>query len=69
MEQYNFKIPMDSLAGKTPADIFLSGEDNFTPENAEIVKPYEKDGELRMKFTDRDGNPARISAPIIASEQ
>lgn len=69
VEQYNYKMPMDSLGGKTPADIFLSGEDNFTPENAEIVKPYEKDGELRIKFTDRDGNPARISVPIIAPEQ
>ncbi len=69
VEQYNYKMPMDSLGGKTPADIFLSGEENFTHENAEIVKPYEKDGELRMKFTDRDGNPARISVPIIPTEQ
>jgi transposase InsO family protein len=68
VEQYNYKIPMDSLGGKTPADVFLSDEDDFMPEGAEVVKPYEKDGELRMKFTDRDGYPARISVPLINQE-
>ena len=68
VEQYNYKMPMDSLGGKTPADVFLSDEDDFMPEGAEIVKPYEKDGELRMKFTDRDGNLARISVPLINQE-
>lgn len=64
-DQYNYKIPMDSLGGKTPSEIFLSGDDSFTPADAEVVTPYEKDGELRMKFTDRDGAPARVSMPII----
>lgn len=68
VEQYNYKMPMDSLGGKTPAEIFLSGDDDFMPANAEVVTPYEKDGELRMKFTDRDGNPARTSVPIIPPE-
>jgi hypothetical protein len=68
-EQYNYKMPMDSLGGKTPADIFFNDAEDFTPDGAEIVKPYEKDGELRMKFTDRDGNPARISVPIIQPEK
>ncbi len=65
MDQYNYKMPMDSLDEKTPSEIFLSGDDSFTPAGAEIVTPYEKDDELRMKFTDRDGNPARISIPTI----
>lgn len=65
VEQYNYKMPMDSLEGRTPSDIFLSEEEDFMPEGAEVVKPYEKDGELRMKFTDRDGNPARVAIPII----
>lgn len=69
MDQYNYRMPMDSLDGKTPADIFLSREETFTPDEAEIVKPYEKDGELRMKFTDRDGNPARIAVPIIPTPE
>ena len=56
---------MDSLGGKTPSEIFLSGDDSFTPADAEVVTPYEKDGELRMKFTDRDGALARVSMPII----
>ena len=68
MDQYNYKMPMDSLDGKTPAEIFLSGDNSFTPAGAEIVTPYEKDGELRMKFTNRDGAPARVSMPIIPQE-
>jgi putative transposase len=68
MDQYNYQMPMESLDGKTPSEIFLSGEESFTPADAEVVTPYEKDGELRMKFTDRDGDPARVSMPIIAQE-
>jgi hypothetical protein len=68
VDQYNYKMTMDALGGKTPADIFLSGDDSFTPAGAEIVTPYEKDGELRMKFTNRDGDPARISLPIIPTQ-
>jgi transposase InsO family protein len=68
MDQYNYKMPMDSLDGKTPSEIFLNGDDSFTPAGAEVVKPYEKDGELRMKFTDRDGAPARVSLPIIPQQ-
>ncbi len=68
VEQYNYKMPMESLEGKTPADVFLSGDESFTPAGAEIVTPYEKDGELRMKFTDRDGGQARVSMPIIPPE-
>jgi len=67
MDQYNYKMPMESLDGKTPSEIFLS-DDSFTPAGAEVVTPYEKDGELRMKFTDRDGAPARVSMPIIPQE-
>lgn len=63
-DQYNYKMPMDSLGGKTPADIFL-GDGSFTPKGAEIVTPYEKDGELRMKFTNRDGAPARMAVSVI----
>jgi putative transposase len=63
-DQYNYKMPMDSLGGKTPAEIFL-GNRSFTPKGAEVVTPYEKEGELRMKFTNRDGNPGRMSMPVI----
>jgi transposase InsO family protein len=65
VDQYNYKMPMDSLGGKTPADIFLNTDETFTPDGAEIVTPYEKDGELRMKFTNREGHPARVAMPII----
>jgi transposase InsO family protein len=67
VEQYNYQMPMDSLGGKTPADIFLNDEE-FMPAGAEVVTPYKKDGELRMKFTDREGNPARLSVPCINQE-
>lgn len=50
---------------KTPAQIFYSDED-FVRKDVEVVKPYEKDGELRMKFKNRDGKPARISIPVVA---
>jgi transposase InsO family protein len=69
VDQYNYKMPMDSLGGKTPADIFLNGDETFTPAGAEVVTPYEKDGELRMKFTNRNGDPARIALPIIEKPQ
>jgi len=69
VEQYNYKMPMDSLGGKTPSEIFLSGDDTFTPEGAEIVMPYEKDSELRMKFTNRDGDLARVAMPIIPPQE
>jgi len=66
-DQYNYKMPMDTLGGKTPSDIFFGNED-FVPKDAKVVTPYEKDGELRMKFTGRDGNPARIAVPAIAPD-
>jgi predicted DNA-binding protein YlxM (UPF0122 family) len=68
MEEYNYKIPMDSLGGKTPADIFLSDEP-FTPKNAEIITSYQKEGELRFKFTNREGNLARMGIPLIPTEK
>jgi hypothetical protein len=63
-EQYNFSMHFDYLEGKTPAEIFFSQKD-FVPKNTEIIHPYEKDGELRMKFTNRKGKPARLSMPLI----
>jgi transposase InsO family protein len=63
-DEYNYKMPMDSLDGKTPADIFM-GDGSFTPKGAEVVTPYEKEGELRMKFTSRSGAPARMAMPAI----
>jgi hypothetical protein len=66
-DQYNYKMPMDSLGGETPSEVFF-GNDTFTPNGAEVVTPYEKDGELRMKFSNRDGAPARIGVPVIDPE-
>lgn len=63
-DQHNYSMPSDYLEGKTPANVYF-GDPNFTPKNAEIVTPYQKDNELRMKFTDRDNNPARLTLPLI----
>lgn len=63
-EEYNYQMPHEYLNGKTPADVYFSDED-IIPEGAQLVEPYEKDGELRLKFTNRNGNPARLSIPII----
>ncbi len=67
-DQYNYSMPMDVLNGKTPSDIFHN-EKTFVQAGVETVEPYEKDGELRMKFTDRENNPARISMPTIPPKE
>ncbi len=64
-DQFNYSIPLESLKNKTPAEIFLGGDDSFIREGAEVITPYEKDGELRMKFTGRNGQESRISIPLI----
>lgn len=63
-QQYNYEMKFDYLEGRTPAEVYF-GDENFIPKNCEVVSPYEKDGDLRMKFTDRDGNPARMSLPLL----
>jgi len=62
-DDYNHLIPLEVLDMKTPSQIFHCEKD-FIPTDVEIVTPYEKDGELRMKFTNRDGKPARMAIPL-----
>ena len=64
-DDYNYIIKKDYLEDRTPADVYFNDKD-FVPTNVEVVTPYEKDGELRMKFTNRDNNPGRLSVPIIS---
>lgn len=64
---HNHSWPLEILANKTPAQVFYSEED-FIPKDVEIVKPYKKDGELRMKFTNREGKPARLAMSTLDSE-
>ena len=66
-EDLNHHSRLDYLDGKTPFEIYF-GADDFIPDDIEVVKPYEKDGELRMKFTNRMGEPARIAVPAIDQE-
>lgn len=69
IDQYNFQMPSTVLEGKTPADVFLGDEGPPIPSHHEIIAPYEKDGQYRMKFTDRNGHPARLSLPLIARKE
>lgn len=63
-DEYNYKIKKDYLEDRTPADIYFNDKD-FIPKDVEVVTPYEKDGELRMKFTSRENKQAKISLPLI----
>lgn len=63
-DDHNHRWPLEILDHKTPAQVFYS-EEEFIPKDVEIVRPYVKDGELRMKFTDRVGNQARMAMPLI----
>jgi len=66
-EQYNQDMPLEYLKGKTPAEVFLT-EKSFVPDDTELVKPYEKEGELRLKFINRVGQPARMAMPLILKQ-
>jgi transposase InsO family protein len=63
-DEHNHHMTFEYLEGKTPAQIFYSDED-FVAKNIEVVKPYVKEGELRMKFTNRQGELARLALPQI----
>lgn len=63
-KQYDYSMTFDYLEGRTPASVYFT-DSGFTPKNTEIVTPYKKDGELRMKFTGRDASPVRLSMALI----
>lgn len=63
-DEYNYKLPHEYLEGKTPSDVYFNNKD-FVAKDVEQVMPYEKDGELRMKFTNRWGNQGRMSLPLL----
>ncbi|MBL6988680.1 MAG: transposase [Bacteriovoracaceae bacterium] len=63
-DEYNYKMPHEYLEGRTPAQELFSNK-TFIPEKSEIVTPYEKDGELRFKFKNRNNQAARLSLPVI----
>lgn len=61
--EYNHTLPLESHDMKTPAELYYCQTDTIL-EGREIVTPYVKDKELRMKFTNREGNPAKIEIPL-----
>ena len=66
-DDHNHRWPLEILDMKTPAQVFYS-EPDFVPRDVEVVTPYAKDGELRMKFTNRAGKPARIAMALLSDE-
>ena len=67
-DDHNHRWPLEILDMKTPAQVFYS-EPDFVPKDVEVVTPYEKHGELRMKFTNRAGKPARIAMTLLREEE
>jgi len=61
---HNYTHRLEVLGMQTPATIFY-GDGEFIPKDCEVVTPYLKDRELRMKFTGRDGELKRIAIPKI----
>ena len=51
----------DYLDDRTPSDVYFNDKE-FIPKNKdiEVVTPYEKDGEMRAKFTTRHGDKGRL---------
>jgi transposase InsO family protein len=66
-DEYNHEMKKDYLNDRTPSDVYFNEKDFIpTDENIEVVTPYEKEGEIRAIFTNRDGNPSRlIIGPVI----
>jgi len=62
-DYYNHQVHA-SLGGLTPAQVYKKKFNGSHPVTTEIVKPYIKDGELRLKFTGGNGNPSRLSFPM-----
>ncbi len=60
-DEYNYKMKNDYLEDRTPSDVYFNDKE-FLPKNKdiEIVTPYEKDGEMRVKFTTRHGDKGRV---------
>lgn len=53
------------LGGLSPNQVYTAGFHANHPETTEIVIPYQKNGELRIKFTRRNGNQGRLAFPLL----
>ena len=59
-EDYNYTLPLESRGMQSPAAMYFSDRE-YVSDGKEIVTPYTKDGEIRIKYTNRAGSPARMS--------
>jgi len=64
-EEHNQDFHYPYLDGKTPFEVYQNEKDFIPSNGAEIISPYEKDQELRVKFTDRNGESARMTIAQI----
>lgn len=56
----------DYLENRTPSDVYFNDKE-FVPKNEdiEVVTPYKKDGEIRIKFKTRYGDNGRLVVDTI----
>jgi len=63
-KEYNYEMKSEYLEDKTPADVYFNDK-SFVPQKVEVVTPYEKDGSIKINFTNREGNHGQLSMPVI----
>ena len=69
-EDYNHTLPLESQGGKTPAELYYCDDFELVrPSHVEIVTPYIKDGEIRVKFTNRFGDKSRMTVGKTPGQQ
>ena len=69
-EDYNHTLPLESQGGKTPAELYYCDDFELVrPSHVEIVTPYVKDGEIRVKFTNRFGDKSRMTVGKTPGQQ
>ena len=67
-EDYNHLIPLEPLGMRTPGEVYYTGCE-YDANGREVIMPYVKDGEIRMKYTNRHGQPARLAIDLATGEQ
>ena len=67
-EDYNHSIPLEPLGMRTPGEVYYTGCE-YDANGREVIEPYVKDDELRMKYKNRNGQPARLAIDLATGEQ
>ena len=64
---YNFEMKSEYLEDRTPAEVIFNDK-CFVPKDVEVVTPYEKEGNLKINFTNRMGSHGQLSKPLIIDQ-